>query len=239
MTFGLSCQLPENRLHGRWLFNEEISFDELAQTAGLAIENLERVKSLNMALLEKNLIGLFDPGNWLRSLIPESAGIKLLQRPEEAREEKLSGWVYVDEMLGSFEPPPCLVLRPKSLVVGVGCKRGSTSTEIGKAIERVLRDKGLSPLAIRNLATVELKKDEDGLNELLRERGWSAVYYSVSELEAGDQVPTPSEMVRKHLGVESVCEKAAILSAETQELLIAKEILGNVTVAVARASSWW
>jgi cobalt-precorrin 5A hydrolase len=46
-------------------------------------------------------------------------------------------------------------------------------------------------------------------------------------------------MVRKHLGVESVCEKAAILSAETQELLIAKEILGNVTVAVARASSWW
>ncbi len=217
----------------------EVSFDELAQTAGLAIENLERVKTLNMALLEKKQIGLFDPGSWLRPLIPESAGIKLLERPEEAREEKLSGWIYVEEMLGSFEPPPCLVLRPKSLVVGVGCNRGTTSAEIGNAIEKVFRDKGLSPLAIRNLATVELKKDEDGLNELLRERGWPAVYYSVSELEAGDQVPTPSEMVRKHLGVESVCEKAAILSAETQELLIAKEILGNVTVAVARASSWW
>jgi cobalt-precorrin 5A hydrolase len=192
-----------------------------------------------MALLEKKQIGLFDPGSWLQPLIPESAGIKLLERPEEARDKKLSGWIYVEEMLGSFEPPPCLVLRPKSLVVGVGCNRGTTSAEIGKAIEKVFRDKGLSPLAIRNLATVELKKDEDGLNELLRERGWSAVYYSVSELEAGDQVPTPSEMVRKHLGVESVCEKAAILSAETQELLIAKEILGNVTVAVARASSWW
>ena len=59
---------------------------------------------------------------------------------------------------------------------------------------------GLSPLAIRNLATVELKKDEDGLNELLRERGWTSAYYSADELQAGDSVPTPSEVVRKARG---------------------------------------
>ena len=64
---------------------------------------------------------------------------------------------------------------------------------------------------MRNVATAELKKDEDGLNELLRERGWTSAYYSANELQTGDSVPTPSEAVRKHIGVESVCEKAAML----------------------------
>lgn len=215
----------------------KLSFDELAQRAGLVIENIDRIKTLNMAVLKEQPIGLFDPGGWLQPLVPDSAGIKVLEELEEAREAKLSSWIYVEDRLGSFEPPPCLVLRPKSLVVGVGCNRGTTSAEIGKAIEQVFRDRGLSPLAIRNLATVELKKDEEGLNELLRERGWKSAYYSADELQAGDSVPTPSEVVRKHVGVESVCEKAAMLSAETKELLVEKKVLGNVTVAVARVGS--
>ena len=215
----------------------KLSFDELAQRAGLVIENVDRVKTLNMAVLEEQQIGLFDPGRWLQPLIPDSAGIKVLKGLEEARVEALSGWIYVDDVLSSFEPPPCLVLRPKSLVVGVGCNRGTTATEIGAAVEEVFRDHGLSLLAVRNVATAELKKDEDGLNELLRERGWTSAYYSANELQTGDSVPTPSEAVRKHIGVESVCEKAAMLSAETKELLVSKKILGNVTVAVARVGS--
>jgi cobalt-precorrin 5A hydrolase len=215
----------------------KLSFDELAERAGLVIENLDMVKALNMAVLEERQIGLFDPGWWLQPLVPDSAGIKVLEGLEEARVAKLSGWIYVDDMLGFYEPPPCLVLRPKSLVVGVGCNRGTTAAEIGAAVDRVFREQSLSLLAVRNVATAELKKDEDGLNELLRERGWTSAYYSADELQAGDSVPTPSEVVRKHVGVESVCEKAAMLSAETKELLVAKKVLGNVTVAVARVGS--
>jgi cobalt-precorrin 5A hydrolase len=215
----------------------KLSFDELAERAGLVIENLDRVKTLNMAVLEERQIGLFDPGRWLQPLIPDSAGIKLLEGLEEVRAAKLSSWIYVDDMLGSFEPPPCLVLRPKSLVVGVGCNRGTTATEIGAAVDAVFRDHGLSLLAVRNAATAELKKDEDGLNELLRQRGWTLTYYSAGELQAGDSVPTPSEVVKKHVGVESVCEKAAMISAQTRELLVTKKVLGSVTVAVARVGS--
>jgi cobalt-precorrin 5A hydrolase len=213
------------------------SFDDLAKVAGLVIENLERVKTLNMALLEGRRIGLFDPEGWLRPLIPDSANLKLLGEPEEAREVDLAAWIYVDIRLASFEPPPCLILRPKNLVIGVGCNRGTASSEIGAAVDRVFQDQGLSLRAVRNLATVELKKDEQGLNELLRERGWSARYYSISELQTGAPVPRPSKTVKQHLGVESVCEKAAMLDAEARDLVVAKEILGNVTVAVARVAS--
>jgi precorrin-4/cobalt-precorrin-4 C11-methyltransferase len=217
----------------------KISFDELAKHAGMVIENLDRVKTLNMALLKEGQIGLYDPGKWLRPHMPESATLEILEQPEAARETGLSGWIYVDDMLGSFEPPPCLVLRPRSLVVGVGCKRGTEAAEIGAAVDKVFEDHNLSLLAVRNIATVELKEDEEGLKELLKLHDWPAVYYSVSELQTPVEVPSPSEKVREHLGVESVCEKAAILSACAEELLVPKQILGNVTVAVARVASSW
>lgn len=216
----------------------KISFDNLARQAGLVIENLDRVKTMNMTLLQEGQIGLYDPGKWLQPHVPESAGLRILQRTEEAGEAGLSGWIYVDDTLGSFEPPPCLVLRPKSLVVGVGCKRGTEASEIGAALNKVFADHNLSLLAIRNLATVELKENEEGLNELIKMHQWPTVYYSVSDLRIPVEVPSPSDQVRKHLGVESVCEKAAILSACAEELLVPKQILGKVTVAVARVASW-
>jgi cobalt-precorrin 5A hydrolase len=160
-----------------------------------------------------------------------------LEKPEAAREAGLSGWIYVDDMLGSFEPPPCLILRPRSLVVGVGCKRGTKAAEIGAAVDKVFEDHNLSLLAVRNLATVELKEDEEGLNELIKVHHWPAVYYSVSDLQTPVEVPSPSDKVSEHLGVESVCEKAAILSACAEELLVPKQIMGKVTVAVARVAS--
>jgi len=216
----------------------KISFDELAKKAGLVIENLDRVKTLNMALLRGGQIGVYDPGKWLPPHIGETAGLRILQRPEEAGEAGLAGWIYVDDMRASFEPPPCLVLRPKSLVLGVGCKRGTEAAEIGAAVDKVFEDHNLSLLAVRNLATVELKEDEEGLNELIKKHHWPTVYYSVSDLQASVEVPSPSDKVREHLGVESVCEKAAILSAGAEKLLVPKQILGKVTVAVARVASW-
>ena len=215
----------------------KFSFDDLAKRAGLVIENLEGIKTCNMALLENRQIGLFDPGGWLQRLIPAHVNLRVLMEPKEVKDLGVSCWIYVDEGFAFFEPPPCLILRPKNLVVGVGCNRGTSSSEIGAAVEKVFCDSGLSLMAIRNLATVELKQDEKGLNELMEERGWSAEYYSVSELQSAGSVPRPSIMVQKHLGVESVCEKAAMLSAKTEDLLVAKEILGNVTVAVARVAS--
>ena len=85
----------------------KISFDELAKRAGLVIENLPRVKTLNMALLKEGRIGLYDPGKWLQPHIPETAGLEILQRPEAAGEAGLSGWIYV--MICSILLNPLLV----------------------------------------------------------------------------------------------------------------------------------
>jgi hypothetical protein len=47
------------------------------------------------------------------------------------------------------------------------------------------------------------------------------------------QVPTPSTMVEKHIGVKSVCEAAALLATDRGRLIVPKQKTANVTVAVA------
>ena len=56
-------------------------------------------------------------------------------------------------------------------------------------------------------------------------------FYSAEELRAVPGDFTPSELVMKVTGVDNVCERAALLGAET--LLVRKQAAGGVTVALA------
>lgn len=130
----------------------------------------------------------------------------------------------------------CLKLRPRNLVIGVGCNRSTASDEIVGLIRKVFLKFGLSLLSVRNLASVDLKADEQGIIEAAEILNRPIYFYSRDE--AGKiSVPNPSDMVGKHIGVQSVCEATAKLSARADEILVPKQKTANATVAVARVSS--
>ncbi len=56
-----------------------------------------------------------------------------------------------------------VLLRPPSLVVGVGASRGVSAAEVLSLIDTVLEEAGLSPLSVAALATVDAKADEPGI----------------------------------------------------------------------------
>lgn len=107
---------------------------------------------------------------------------------------------------------PQVVLRPPSLVVGVGAARGVSAAEVGELIDAALADVGLSPLSVRCLATAEVKADEAGILEAARERGWPVVAYPAGLL-ARIPVPNPSDVVAAEVGTPSVAEAAALAGA--------------------------
>ena len=133
-----------------------------------------------------------------------------------------------------------MVYRPPSLTVGAGASRGVTAAEAGKLMDQALASAGLSPRAVRWLATVDAKAREPGLIAAAAERGWAVRTATAGELAAVD-VPTPSEAVRAAVGTPSVAEAAALLFAAAgrelpgaAELLVPKKISQNATAAVAR-----
>lgn len=128
-------------------------------------------------------------------------------------------------------PRPAVVLRPPSLVVGVGSSRGVEADEVGALLEEALAGAGLSPRSVAHLATAELKADEAGILGAAAARGLEVVTLPVDVL-AATEVPNPSGVVRDAVGTPSVAEAAALHDGGT--LLVEKTASAMATVAVAR-----
>lgn len=128
-----------------------------------------------------------------------------------------------------------VVFRPKNLVVGVGCNRGVPIAELRQACEELFVEQGLSQMSIRNLASIDLKQDEAGLLAFAEEQGWRIDFFSKEELNRVENV-TVSEAALRNIGAIGVAEPAALLSAQSNDLLVGKRKWHNVTMAVARAN---
>ncbi|MGN9811573.1 precorrin-3B C(17)-methyltransferase [Micromonospora sp. BQ11] len=124
------------------------------------------------------------------------------------------------------------VLRPPSLVAGVGSSRGVPAAEVRALLDRVLAEAGLSRASLRCLASVDLKADEVGIVDTARALGVPLETWTAAQLAAVD-VPHPSEVVRAAVGIPSVAEAAALRGGEA-ELLVPKTASAMATVAVAR-----
>ena len=112
-----------------------------------------------------------------------------------------------------------VVLRPPSLVVGVGASKGAPVDEVSGLVEAALRDAGLSVRSVAELATVDAKAEEPGIVGAAERLGVPVVTYTAEELAAVD-VPNPSDAPLAAVGTPSVAEAAALLRGG--ELLVPK-----------------
>jgi cobalt-precorrin 5A hydrolase/precorrin-3B C17-methyltransferase len=112
-----------------------------------------------------------------------------------------------------------VVLRPPSLVVGVGASGGVPVEEVLGLVEGALRDAGLSVRSVSCLATVDATAGEPGLVAAAGRLGVPLVTYSAGELAAVD-VPNPSAAPLAAVGTPSVAEAAALVGGG--ELLVPK-----------------
>lgn len=215
------------------------AIDLLAQELGLAIENPEAIKTVHMAVLAGEPILSHDPWELLGEAI-SSRLVPYSPEKENGRNEEIrpTAGIFVDDVLAKL-PAGFLILRPKTLVAGIGCNRNTPAAEIEDVLFSVFRKFALSIQSLSRMATIDIKADEPGLLSLSEQLRIPIALYDKSELARVEGVPTPSRRVEQHVGVGSVCEAAAILSAEPGKLIVPKQIGRNVTVAVARKSSMW
>jgi cobalt-precorrin 5A hydrolase len=221
--------------------NQVPAIDMIAKEKDLYIENPDAIKSVNMAFLTGTRILLHDPHHLLRLALPETTvarGVDIIDPESNAYEpgssENLPG-VYVDDIQVDL-PSQILVLRPGSLVVGIGCNRNTAKDEIKGLLLAVMKNHRLAVGSLKCIASVSIKNDEPGLLGLATDLGLPITFFDKPELKQVEGIQTPSAMVEKHLGVKSVCEAAAILASNQGTLIVPKHTTPNVTVAIARIS---
>jgi cobalt-precorrin 5A hydrolase len=208
------------------------ALDMIAQKKGLDIENITHLKTVSRAILENEPIQIYDPHAVLKPLLSRISSITWIREPFAAPADPRIPGVWVSER-SVPQGWTCLVLRPRNLVVGIGCNRNTPAEEMLELIRAVFSGEKLSVQAIRNLASLDLKADEPGILETAAYLRRPVYFYPRSEVEKVP-VPNPSAQVMNHVGVRSVCEATALLSAQKGILIVPKKKTRNVTLAVAR-----
>lgn len=107
----------------------------------------------------------------------------------------------------------------RSLVVGVGARRGAPGDVVFALIEAVLSGAGLDAADVLEVATVEAKGDEPGIVGAAARLGVPVRTHPAGAL-AAVRVPHPSGVVGAAVGTPSVAEAAALIEAD--ELVVPK-----------------
>lgn len=205
------------------------SLDMLAAQHNCAIGNVEQVKVVNGALLDKRRVQVFDRDDQLG--LADDDRFDTIETGEEWREGEPGVWVsYRDDCPDA----DALWLYPRVLMLGVGCRRDVPGDEIFNHIRNVFDAAGFSLEAVGGLGSVDIKADEAGLLETAASLGVKPVFYDKERLD-GVQAPNPSGAVKSRVGVGSVAEASALLLSDGGELLVEKTKTQTVTLAVARA----
>ncbi len=97
-------------------------------------------------------------------------------------------------------------------------------------MDEAIAKRGLLPCA-NKYCTIDVKADEPFI-DILKEEEHEVDFFTAEQLSKVE-VPTPSEVVAKHVGTPSVCEAAAILGSNNGKLVIPKIKGKNWTAAVA------
>ena len=173
-----------------------------------------------------------------KNLAGSAAGGESPAGPAAELKERAGG-LRIRITLSDRERDGELRLIPRAAVLGMGCRRGVSEEELWRAAERALGEAGVDRRGLRALASVDLKKNEEGLIRLAARLQVPFLTFSAEELNRLPGEYSSSDFVKRTAGVDCVCERAAMAAAclggGRGRLAAGKRAFGPVTAAVAAA----
>ena len=132
---------------------------------------------------------------------------------------------------GSSAP---LHLIPRTLIVGIGCKRGTSKEAIAAAYMKLLKSNNIDNKAICGFASIDLKSNEQGLLDFAAEEGIDISFYTTDEPNSVEGDYTGSDFVQKVTGTDNICERSAVFHGEKGSSIIVKKTrFDGITMAIA------
>lgn len=213
--------------------NGKTALDVWARQRNLKWPDRELLKRISAALLDGQPVGFYSdyplsepvPEDFTRGqLCRYQVWITACQKPESRH------------MVSWFSDKNTQILRliPKSLYVGVGCRKDTEAAVLFKFLKQVFLEHNLDLDAVAQIASIALKERETGLIRLAARLGVPFQVYPQETLNGLDGAFTPSEFVKSVTGVDNVCERAAIAGAGPDgTMLVPKQAGSGITIAVA------
>lgn len=128
-----------------------------------------------------------------------------------------------------------LNLTPMRLIVGIGCKRGTSKEQIKTAVTEACKRIEQPVERISLIASVDIKSNETGLLEFAASINRKILFFSAETLQLtiNKYNLSESEFVKNTVGVGNICEAAALSCVERGRVALGKTKFDGVTVALA------
>ena len=219
--------------------NHCFAVDLFARRNALHIVNTDGIAKVSSRILAGEEVTMAVEEGHFRE---EEAGIpgekRLLEEinvPEGIRLVSTESLADVLVAPASYGQGRLLTLRPKEYVIGIGCKRGKAAEQIDHFVNRALKESGISMEQVAAFASIDRKKDEEGILWMSSHYGIPFVTYSAEELQQVEGTFHASEFVKSQVGVDNVCERAALRFSGPDGILITgKQAEDGITAAIVK-----
>ena len=126
-------------------------------------------------------------------------------------------------------------MQPREYILGIGCRRGKSFEELDAFIQKWLDHAGIEKRLVRAAASIDLKKEEEGLLRWCMANRIPFLTYSAEELKQVKGDFQESSFVKEKTGVDNVCERAAMKAAnEEGTFILRKQAENGMTIAIAK-----
>lgn len=129
--------------------------------------------------------------------------------------------------------PQTLRLIPAVVTIGIGCKKGTPEEKIEEKVLQALAENDIDLRSVEQIASIDLKREEQGILDLTKKYGVDFVTFSAEELRNTEGDYSASGFVKTVTGVDNVCERSAVLASGGGTLIQKKTAGAGVTVALA------
>ena len=190
--------------------NDAFSVDTFAAENRLSIANREGIKKVSVKALEEKKITL-----------------SIKDYPPAFKTDV----IVADETDAEYT----LLLKPKKYTVGLGMKKDKDPAEAEEFFLETLKSRDIDVSDIYALCTIDRKEDEAAIRNLRDKYRIPVLSFDKEILSRAQGDFEASDFVMKTVGVDNVCERAAVTGAGPgAELLLKKQAENGMTIAIAK-----
>ena len=199
----------------------KFSVDVFAVKNGLKILNKEGIRIVSGKILK---------GQRIRVWLEEGISFSNFNIPEEIEIVQDKNAKSADVCIFLYSPSEklpasSLYLKAKPFCLGMGCKKGKSFEELRDFIQTFLPENIRENIC--SVSSINLKKNEIGLNVLSQYLHVPFITYSKEELEKAVLMEgsfSESDFVKETTGISNVCERSAVLSSGNNTSLTVKKV---------------
>lgn len=215
--------------------NHQFAVDVFARKNHLMLSDMKLAKMVSSQLLEHCPVGFYSDF-WLEEGIPGGFTQKEAAAYYVSVTYKASLTKELGEIGEAKQDGQVLRLIPRVVFMGIGCRKGTKKEAVERFAKEVMEEANVDERSIAALASIDLKRHEEGLVSYARELRAEFCTYSSEELALVEGDFQDSEFVKKITGVGNVCERAAVLAAAKhggfEKILAKKHSNQGVTISL-------